>query len=68
MMKIKGDMIQNIKKMIIEKSSLFIVFKCKNYYLFHIPKLQLILNLQRPTIYQINRFFIRILMDFSDLR
>ena len=29
--------------MIIEKRSLFIVFKCKKCYLFHIPKIQLIL-------------------------
>ena len=50
--------------MIIEKSSLFIIFKCKKCYLFHIPKIQLILNLQKPTIYQINRFFYK---DFDGL-
>ena len=32
--------------MIIEKISLFIVFKCKKCYLFHIPKIQLLLGLE----------------------
>ena len=53
--------------MVTVKWSIFINFQFKKYFLIQIQKNQPILDLQKPTIYQINGNFISILMNLSDL-
>ena len=56
------------KKMVLEKSSIFINFQCKKYCLIQIQNTLPKLDLQRHTIYQIIGNFMRILLNFSYLR
>ena len=56
------------KKMVSGKSSIFTNFQCKKYCLIQIQNTLPKFDLQRHTIYQIIGNFMRILLNFSDLR
>jgi len=65
-LKIEGDIEANVKKLITAKKC-FLDFQDEKYHFNLIKITQQKLDLQSPTIYQINRNSIRISTDVSDL-